>query len=260
MVAKISPGLESTVAGSVGAGRENLARIENTLSGQVSANAAKPNDGRLAVRMRSQVQTGATTQARDDYRYAPTRKVGAPSTRSIKQDQRIDTSTTSRAAKPGQKELDQTPAAVMARANPIAELLNSAVKDFYRAASGGLAARANRDMAGPLRGVAELRNQLASVISDSASFVAANSADYAALGKWRQGLIKSLGSINTWLKSANAYAAGLTGPGGSKTASPALVRPPSLALSSSVSPRSATQGAAEIRQQYERANAVISRT
>ena len=281
---KVNRGLASTVPGGSEAGSHNLSLIKSTTPGQVPANTVKPNDGRLAVRIRGDAKTGAATQGRDGYRTAsPPPKVkggpgqhnpravvhampmlptvSLPSTPLMKRDWRIDATTASREITPAQMELDQTAAAVMARSNPITEYLNSAVKGFYQVAGGGLAARSNRFvMASSLAQVARLKSDLATLISDSAPFVAANSGDYPALSKWRQGLIKSLGSIDSWLKNAHAYAAGLTCPGGHHTVTPALVPPPSVILASSVSPRNATQEVKEIWKEFDRANKVITKT
>ena len=159
---------------------------------------------------------------------------------------------------PTQTEIDRSAIETLARANPLTEQINKAVKDFYRVAGGGRAARAHHVMAGSLRTVTELRRQLADVIADSNPLVAASSANHPTLDKQRSSLIQCRKAIDVWLKNANAYAAGLTGPGGDHTVTPALARPPSVVLSSPVSGLNATQEAAEIQHLYEGANAVIS--
>ena len=158
-----------------------------------------------------------------------------------------------------QAKIDRSAIETLARANPLTEQLNAAVKNFYREAGGGRAARSHHVMAGSLRTVTELRRQLADVIADSNPLVAASSANHPTLDKQRSSLIQCRKAIDVWLKNANAYAAGLTGPGGKKTDAPALARPPSVVLSSPVSGLNATQEAEEIRHLYEGANAVISR-
>ena len=159
---------------------------------------------------------------------------------------------------PTQTEIDRSAIETLARANPLTEQINKAVKDFYRVAGGGRAARAHHVMAGSLRTVTELRRQLADVIADSNPLVAASSANHPTLDKQRSSLIQCRKAIDVWLKNANAYAAGLTGPGGKHTDAPELARPPSVVLSSPVSGLNATQEAAEIQHLYEGANAVIS--
>lgn len=246
MVAKVNANLKMPGPGGPNG---NLARIEKA---QGLTKTAKPNGGRPRVPPRK-VGTGVANNGlftRSGSTAVPVFKVAAPP------DQKIDPWTREKTP-----QLEQTAAAFMARADPITELLNSAVKSFYQVASGGLAARrSNPDLGASLRSVAEMKDQLAALIQVSAPFVAGNSAGYPALGKWRQGLIKSLRSIDDWLMGANAYAAGLTGPGGNKTTKPALVRPPSVVLTSSVSPRNATQEAEQIRREYARANTAINGT
>ena len=159
-----------------------------------------------------------------------------------------------------QAEIDQSAADTLSRATPITQQLNAAVKDFYQEASGGRAARSNHSMTASLQTVAELRRQLNDVIADSNSLVAASSANHPTLDSWRNNLVQSRKAVDVWLKDANAYAAGLTGPGGKPTATPALPLPPKVVLSTPGSKLSATQEAAAIQQRYDSANAVLQRS
>lgn len=164
-------------------------------------------------------------------------------------EQRTDAATASTQAK-----FDRTTAEVMRRSNPVTEQLNLAVKDFYRTASGGRATRDYNNLLGPpLRMVIELQRVLASVIADSKPLIAANGGDRGSVAKLHSSLVQSYRAMDVWVKNANAYAAGLTKPGGEHTKTPTLVRPPTP------SRLDAKQETAEIRLLYERANAAIGR-
>lgn len=167
--------------------------------------------------------------------------------------------TAAAAAAAKQAEIDQAAVDTLGRATPITRQLNAAVKDFYQKASGGRAARSSRHMAASLQTVTVLRRQLSDVIADSNKLVAASSANHPTLDSWRNSLVQSRNGIDVWLKDANAYAAGLTGPGGEPTQTPVLPAPPRVVLSTPGSGLSATQEAAAIQQRHDNAKASVDR-
>ena len=117
----------------------------------------------------------------------------------------------------------QAARALLAQTDPITARMNKGVEAFYQQAAGGKAARQNGALTEALRTVTESKAELNRLILASNKSIAASSpADYPGLDRWRTSLRAARDAVDAWLPKANAFAAGLSGPGGKPAAHPAL--------------------------------------
>ena len=151
-----------------------------------------------------------------------------------------------------------TAATTLTRANAATPTMYAAVEKFYEIASGGRAARANGSLAVPMQAVRDSRATLNAAIVESEKQIAASAPqDRNALKNWHDSLVKARGSIDTWIASADAFSAGLSRPGGTRTTQPPLPRPPSNVVNAPSSPRSGPQVAQQLNSTYESANTAM---
>ena len=107
--------------------------------------------------------------------------------------------------------------------------VNDGVLSFYNAASGGRAARANGAFATPLKTVQSGITELNGVVNTlKAEASKCSPADQATVQREVKRLTDLVGSTQTWLANAQAFSAGLSGPGGKHVAAPAVPQPPAL--------------------------------
>ena len=116
----------------------------------------------------------------------------------------------------------QAARALLTQTDPITARMNKGVEAFYQHAAGGKAARQTGVLTDALRTVTESKAELNKLILASNKSIAASSpADYPRLDSWRTKLREARDAVDAWLPKANAFAAGLSGPGG-KPALPAI--------------------------------------
>jgi hypothetical protein len=149
-------------------------------------------------------------------------------------------------------------AATLTRANTATPNMYAAVEKFYDAASGGRAARANGGLVAPMQAVRKSRNELAGAITRSEQQIAASAPqDRASLTNWHDTLVKARVSIDRWLASADAFSAGLSGPGGTRAAQPPLPPPPAEVVNAPGSQQTGAEVGRRLVARYEGANSAI---
>ena len=119
----------------------------------------------------------------------------------------------------------------LAAADPITQRMNKGVESFYQQAAGGKAARQNGSLAESLRSVTQSKAELNRLILAANKSIAGSSpADQPGFERVRSNLRQARDAIDAWLPAANAFAAGLSGPGGKPSATPALPGIPSVVV------------------------------
>jgi hypothetical protein len=210
-----------------GSGQDVASRVSSAAQGATNRTAAAP-------------QTGKSSPAST----APTPSAAAPNNASAQQAREAQ------AVQTAQANAHRSVSTALGKSEVAIKTVNDGVLSFYNAASGGRAARANGAFATPLKSVQSGINELNGVVNTlKAEAGKCSPADQATVKREVKRLTDLVSSTQTWLGNAQAFSAGLSGPGGKHVAAPAVPQPPTL-LSD---PKHTQKGAEALRTRIDKA-------
>jgi hypothetical protein len=210
-----------------GSGQDVASRVSSAAQGATNRTAAAPQKNKSSP---------AST--------APTPSAAAPNNASAQQAREAQ------AVQTAQASAHRSVSTAFGKSEDAIKTVNDGVLSFYNAASGGRAARANGAFATPLKTVQSGVNELNGVVNTlKAEAGKCSPADQATVKRELKRLTDLVSSTQTWLGKAQAFSAGLSGPGGKHVAAPAMPQPPTL-LSD---PKRTQKGAEALRTRVDKA-------